>query len=156
MAKKSAARIQPVKREELPPIEEVFSEARDMLAMTVDTQAKTATRIDNLMNIRDFVLKYYNWDIPSDVDLIRYCKTLQELSIETYEAIAEEVRKWTLEQFSGEKLDDLLGDLIPGIHEIENDNDMIVASLKFLSVKPYGEKMIQLHQLIGDEIEKRK
>jgi hypothetical protein len=155
MAKKSAARMQPAKKADLPPIEEVFAEARDMFAMTVDTQAKTAKRIDNLMNIRDFVLKYYNWEVPESMDIILYCKNLQQMTVELYEDIADEVRSWTLEQFSGETMDDLLGKFIHPVDEIDDDGDMIVAALDFLSVKPYGEKMLQLHQLIQDEIAKR-
>lgn len=157
MGRKSAASakiIKPMRQEELAPLEEVFETGKQGIILIVETNIVTAKRVDNLLNIRDYALKFFDKH-AFDPDL-SYYKDLQQVSIETYEKILEVVKGMTLEQFEAEELDDLLADIIPPIDEIDDEHALCRAGIIFLSVKPYGSQLIKLHTLIQDEIGKRK
>ena len=152
MANKSAAKMKPMpKKPKLPPMEDVFQEAKDMFAMTVDTQIKTAARVDNLMNIRDYLKAYFD-ETP---DIIK-CKKYQQFSIDTYKKVREAVDQFSLEEFEKETIKDYFEDIIVKVENIKDDEDLCRAGLIFLSVQPYGNKLVKLHQLMQDEIAKRK
>ena len=153
MAKKSAARakIAP-KQAALPPIEDVFNEAKEMFALTVDTQIKTASRVDNLLNIRDMVKRF--WDLPTVK--IDKCKKYQQVSIDAYKSIREQVDNFELAEFEKDTIKDYFEGIIPAVDDIKDDDQLLEAAIIFMSVQPYGQKLIQLHQLMQDEIAKRK
>lgn len=152
MASKSAAKLKPApKKPKLRPMEEVFQEAKDMFAMTVDTQIKTAKRVDNLLNIRDY-LKAFSDETP---DLLK-CKEYQQISIETYEKVRKAVDEFSLDEFEKETIKDYFEDILIDVDNIITEHDLCRAGLIFLSVQPYGNKLIKMHQLMQDEIAKRK
>lgn len=149
---KSAAKMKPApKKPELPPIEKVFDEAKEMFAMTVDTQVKTAERVDNLLNIRDY-LKAFFGEAP---DILK-CKKYQQVSIDTYRQVRKAVDEFTLEDFEKETIKDYFEDILVKVENIVDDEDLCRAGLVFMSVQPYGGKLIKMHQLIQEEIAKRK
>lgn len=152
--KKSASKVKVIKNEnkvELPPMEEVFENAKAMFLLTVETQIKTARRVDNLMNIRDYAQRFWG-DEKKDLD---YFKVLWRKSIEIYQKIYECSEQFTLEEFLKDEIKDYYAELIPHTEDIEWDDELCEAGLIWLSVQPYGQKLIQLHQLIKDEAAKR-
>lgn len=152
--KKSASKVKVIKNEnkvELPPMEEVFENAKAMFLLTVETQIKTARRVDNLMNIRDYAQRFWG-DEKKDLD---YFKVLWRKSIEIYQKIYECSKQFTLEEFLKDEIKDYYAELIPHTEDIEWDDELCEAGLIWLSVQPYGQKLIQLHQLIKDEAAKR-
>lgn len=154
-SKKSAAKVKVAPRKQpqnLPPIEDVFNEAKDMFALTVDTQIKTAARVDNLLNIRDMAKRF--WDIPSVK--MDDCKRYQQVSIDAYKSIREKVDEFSFEEFEKDTVKDYFEGIIPKVEDIKDDKQLLEAAIIFMSVQPYGQKLIQLHQLIQDEIAKRR
>ena len=152
--KKSASKAKVIKNEnkiDLPPMEEVFESAKAMFLLTVETQIKTARRVDNLMNIRDYAQRFWG-DEKKDLD---YFKVLWRKSIEIYQKIYECSEQFTLEEFLKDEIKDYYAELIPHTEDIEWDDELCEAGLIWLSVQPYGQKLIQLHQLIKDEAAKR-
>lgn len=156
-SKKSAAQFKPVAKhakEQLRPIDEVFAEAKDMFKMTVDTQVKTAHRIDNLLNIRDLAINFWGKDEVSRRGMA-YLKMLQDESIKAYEDVSKRVDDFELDEFAKEEIKDYFEDIIPKVDDISTEDELIVAAIKFLSVQPYGSKLIQMHKLIQEELSKR-
>lgn len=151
MAGKSAAKakIAP-KKPQLPPIEDVFKEAKEMFAITVDVQVKNAERVDNLMNIRDYLKAYFD-ETP---DVLK-CKKYQQISIDTYKQVRKAVDEFSLEDFKQDTIKDYFEDIIVKSENVIDDEDLCRAGLIFLSVQPYGNKLIKMHQLIQDELRKR-
>jgi hypothetical protein len=41
------------------------------------------------------------------------------------------------------------------VEDIETEQQLFEAIIKFLSIQPYGNKLIQLHQLVQGELSKR-
>lgn len=162
-SRKSAAKIKPIKgqhvyQEELPPIEELFDDAKQMYVMTVETNIITAKRIDNLMNIRDYAYKFWRNSLDNlfdDKQRLDYFKDLQKLSINVYEQIKEIAEGFTLEAFSNETIDDCFKEILPTPDDIEDEDELCRAGLIFLTVRPYADKMLKLHSLIRDELSKR-
>ena len=156
MTRKSAASVKPVKRqqvEELAPIEDVFETGRKGIEIIVETNIVTAKRVDNMLNIRDYALKFFEHH-PFQPDMEYYAE-LQELSVSTYEKILEIVKGLKLEQFTAEELDDPFADLVPKAEDMQSEHDLCKAGIVFLSVKPYGSQLIKLHTMIQDELGKR-
>lgn len=155
MAKKAASMkaVKPKKQEEnLPPIEKVFEEAKNLFLMTIETQIKTAARIDNLLNIRDLAQNF--WKDKKDID-INYLKSLQQLSIMAYEEILEASKEFNLEEFKKPEVKDYYEHLVPKVEDVANEEELLAATIKFLSIQPYGNKLVQMHQLIQQELAKR-
>ena len=159
MTRKSAAKLKVVKddKKELRPIEEVFEEAKEMFALTVDTQIKLAARVDNLMNIRDFCRKFWGdqYDSKFNRDELHYLKNMQQVSINTYQKVRDKVDEFELVDFRATELKDYFADIIPASEDIKSLQDLCEAALIFMSVQPYGSKLIQLHQMMQDEFASR-
>ena len=154
MAKKSASQAKIKKPEEnFEPIEEVFEEAKKLFIMTVETQIKTAERIDNLLNIRDLAYNFYHGEGSwNDLDEL---KRLQDISVMAYKKVLEASKEFSLDEFRKPEIKDYYADLIPSVDDIENDGDLLDAVIIFLSIQPYGNKLVQMHQLIQQELAKR-
>lgn len=151
MAKKSASQAKVVKPKlALEPMEDVFDDAVKLFLMTVETQIKTAHRVDNLLNIRDLSKTFWGLDKG-----LEYYKQMQQVSIETYEQILEASKKFALDEFRKPEIKDYYEHLVPKVEEIETEQQLFEAIIKFLSIQPYGNKLIQLHQLVQGELSKR-
>ena len=152
VTKKSAAKVKVMPpKPKLPPMEDVFKEAKEMYAMTVDVQIKNAERVDNLLNIRDMLKRF--WDLPTVK--LEECKRYQKVSIDTYKKVREAVDEFDLDEFKKETIKDYFEHIIPKVDDIDDDKKLLEAAIIFMSVQPYGQKLIQLHQLMQDEIAKR-
>ena len=158
MARKSAssAKIKALEpQKKMRPIEEVFDEAKAMFKLTVDTNEKTAHRIDNLLNVRDYAIKFWGSSDKAPKLDIPYFKMLAEVGIDTYKEISKRVDLFDLEDFKKEEVTNYFEDLVPTFDEVKTQEELAIAGIKFLSVQPYGQKLVQLHRLMLDEIAQR-
>ena len=163
MTRKSASKIKPLKTQrkvERVPLEELFNDAKDGNVLIAETQVKIAERTDNTANIRDFCRKffgderYFEEEIENGLQLVN---ELQDLSIDTYKKILEVIKGWKLEDFTKETVDDMFEDIVYTREDIgDNPRGLCKACLVWLSVRPYADKMLKMHQYIQDEIEMRK
>lgn len=145
--KKPVASMKPAK---LPPIQEVFDEAKEMFCMTVETNVKTAQRIDNLLNLRDLYKSFYGQE-----GTVEEYKAMLDVSVGTYEKVLEASRKFELDEFRKPELYDYYQDIVPKVEDVTSVDSLLAAAVVFLTVQPYGGKMMQMHRLIQDELEKR-
>ena len=155
MSKKSASQVKLAKKPDLPPIEDVFKEAKEMFVLTVETQCRTAERVDNLLNIREYASNFWKVADPDQVVDFEYIKQLHQLSLETYRKILERTKTFDIEDFKGDTVKDYYDGIVPSVDAVLNDDDLCRAGLVYLSVSPYGQKLVKLHQLIQDEIARR-
>ena len=163
MGRKSTSQFNPVKKdgsekwikekvEPLPPIEETFDKAKQSFIITLETSIVLAKRVDNLMNIRDYAYKFWGDKIADAyISKVSYFKSLQQVSIDTYEELLKATKEFSLEEFTKDEVKDYYEHIIPSVDSIENEEDLCIAGLIFLTVKPFGEKMAALHRTMLDE-----
>lgn len=161
MTRKSAASVKAIKntKEELPPIEETFENMKQVMINTADAAILVANRIDNLINIRRACHEFFGNEFnDKHVYGVRvdYFKEKQELTIEAYKQIADVVRSFELEEFLKEDMKDYFNDLMPKCGAISSEEDLFNAFLIAGIVKPWGEKMNQMHYQMLDEAKMRK
>ena len=165
MSKKSASQFKPIKtqevqKHELPPIEETFDNAKQAFVNTLEVSVRIAKRIDNFLNVRDYVINFYGRDWSEirrvGADRVEYIKRLQNITVSTYEKMLEKTLEFSLEEFSKEEMKDYYEEIVPDVESIDTMDKILEAGLIFLSVKPFGEKMTALHHTILDEIAQRK
>ncbi len=158
MARKSAAKAKVIKakgseeflKKKLPPIEETFEYMKKGFLTILQTSVELAQRVDNLDNLRSFSLRF--WEDKRDIS---YYKHLQDISVETYRALYDYTEEFSLDEFSKEDMKDYYENLVPKCEDIMTEEDLAEALVKFITVKPFGEKMAAMHQTILDEIKQR-
>ena len=163
MAKKSASELKAKKQgfqtKELPPIEETFEKIKHVFTTTLEVNVQIAKRIDNMLNLRDLAYKMlgedYMWALEEEQRIELY-KWMQDVSVEHYQKMLDIAKEWTIGQFTEEDMPDWFDELIPKPDKIESEMDLLMASIIFLTVKPYGERMAMMHQQMLDEMEMRK
>jgi len=157
MTRKSAASVKAVKtaKDALPPIEDIFKIMREGYLTVLETNIETAKRVDNLFNIRDLARRYWG-DDDMVHNTIEYYKSLYDLSVGTYEKILEIAKeRYTFEELSNMEMNNWYDEILPSVEEIITKEDMIKAMIVFLSIKPYGEKMLRDHNQFQEELMKR-
>ena len=157
MTKKSAAQVKVVhpksELEKSTALLEEFDIAKFGYIETLKVNIRIANRVDNLLNIRDYVKNFWGEEANRHNDII-YLKDLRDAGIACYERILKVAEKWTLEDFMKPELDNYLED----IADYDNSNDLdtmeelAVAGIEFLSVKPWGEKMMGMHHMIQEKM----
>lgn len=159
MSRKSAASFKPIKQEQkvedLPSLEETWENAKQAFLNTAEVSVELAKRIDNLMNIRDMVYKFWDGRGQDDKITVEYLKEKLDLSIETYKNIHDIVIDFEMGEFLKDDMKDYFDILIPKTEEIETEEDLLDAAIIFLTVKPWGEKMTALHRTMLDEKKSR-
>lgn len=157
MAKKSASQLKPVKAvpaNNLPPIEETWENAWQSFKNTIDVNVELARRVDNLLNVRDLCFKIlgedYVWSLDSKERMNLY-KWANDVSVATYMEIQRIIGTWELDEFLKEDMKDYFEDIMPKSDNVKDEMDLLFAAIKFLSIKPYGERMNQLHYTMLDE-----
>lgn len=136
---------------ELCPIEETWEKMMTVNVAEIDGACAIAGRWDNFMNIRDLcykVLGNYLDDALMLDERMGLFHEMHQLSIDTYAEIAKRVRTWSLEEFLKEEMPDYFEDMFRDPKEANTERDLIEGTVIFLTVKPWGEKMVQLHQQI--------
>ena len=148
-----------VKQEDLMPVADMFEDAKDGFVLTVETNVITAKRIDYFMWLRDQAYKFWGNKLDDLLDMdkrLGYLKELQQTCVETYEKVAEIAKTFEYEEFAKDDMKDYFEDIVPKVEDINTEKEMLEAELIFLCVQPYGSKMNQLHNLITDELAKRR
>ena len=169
MTRKSASKMKPVKavnsdkflkQPELPPIEETFDNIKQVMVNTAKVQIDIAGRIDNLMNIRNAAYGFYGSETLANkfimTERIDFFKKIQNVTTEYYEKILEVVESFELAEFLEEDMKDYFEPITPKVEDIKNEDDLFMAFLVFDIIKPWGEKMTQLHHQMLDEQDQRK
>ena len=154
MVKKSAAsaKVAPKKTEEelWKEMESVFDDAKWTFIETVKVQIKAAGRVDNYLNLRELAMKFDH--AGDDVEFI---KKLQQGSIKVYEQVKEVAESFKAEDFFHEQVPDLFEDIMPQVTDIVDNDSQLIAAIAFMSITPYGNNMIQMHNLIMQEMDRR-
>lgn len=156
--RKSAASFKPVvtkSQEDIPTLEETWENAKQAFINTAEVSVQLAGRIDNLMNIRDMVYKF--WEPRGEFDKITldYLKEKLEFSKFIYERVLTIVKTFEMDEFLKEDMKDYFEEIIPKPEDILNEEDLLNAAIVFLTVKPWGEKMTALHHTMLDEKKQR-
>lgn len=163
MAKKSAAQLKAKKNQgfetrALPPIEETWENVKQVYITTLGVNIQLAKRADNMFNLRDLAYKFlgeeYMWALEEEQRMALF-KWMRDESIKAYEDMLAIAKKWTIDQFTEEDMPDWFEGLIPDPEGFNTEMDMLFAAIKFLSVKPYGERMAGMHQQMLDEMKMR-
>ena len=163
MAKKSAAQLKAKKNQgfetyNMPPIEETWEKIKQVYTTTLSVNVRLASRVDNLLNLRDLAYKMlgeeYMWALE-DEQRINLYKWMLDTSVQTYRDMLDIARGWTIDQFTQKDMPDWFEKLVPDPSEIKDEMDLLMAAIKFLSVKPYGERMTSIHQQMLDEVKMR-
>lgn len=157
MAKKSASQLKPVKAapaNNLPPIEETWENAWQSFKTTIEVNVEIAKRVDNLLNVRDLCFKIlgedYVWSLDSEARMNLF-KWAYDVSVATYIDIQQVIETWELDEFLKEDMKNYFDDIMPKVVNVNDEMDMLFAAIRFLSIKPYGERMNQLHYTMLDE-----
>ena len=165
VAKKSAARVKPINKKiiekpEFEPLEDIFETMKKSFVMTTETNVVTAKRVDNLASLRDSAYAFWGSAYLDDNllpgDRYRYLMRLRDVSIAAYEKIHEIAKTFELEEFIKGDMKDYFEDVVPSVEDIKDEKGLLEALIIFKCVQPYGSKMLQMHQMLMDEIEKRK
>lgn len=167
---KSAAQFKPVAKsgaakhaarkqlEEMPTIEETWENAHNAFISTAEVAHDISKRIDNFMNVRDLAYKFWGAERMAEMKpaaRMTYLHKLHGVSVDTYGKIVEVVKTFEMEEFLKDEMRDYFGDIIPKVEDIEDEDALMEASIIFLTVKPWGEKMTALHRTMLDEKGKR-
>lgn len=164
MTRRSAAKVKAIKSEkwekqpELPPLEETFDNIKQVIVNTAEVSIAVAKRVENLGNLRAAAYKFWGNELDAKMlghERIEYFKKLVVMSVECYEKILEIVKTWELEEFLKEDMKDYFSELMPHYEAVETEEDLFEAMLVADMVKPWGEKMTQLHHQILDEKKQR-
>lgn len=158
MTRKSAARRKPIKpqhaEEQTYTLEETWENAKEVITMTAKVALENSKRIDNMLNVRDLLYKFWGNKLDDFFDLDKRMEYLHEMhhySISLYEQVLEIVESFELEEFLKDDMKDYFKDMMPDCDAIDNENDLVRGALAFLTVKPWGEQMNQLHQTMLNE-----
>lgn len=152
MSRKSAASVKPKPIEKTAEEKEAllrksFDENKWAFEETVKTQVQTSTRFDNYANLRDLALRVLDKDAVS----ISLVKDLMHESTRSYDLVLDRVRLFDYEKFVGDEPYDYFSDIMPDPEQIEDDMDFLYAVVRFMSVKPYGDKMLQMWQTLRQQ-----
>lgn len=159
MTKKSAARAKVVtpKSEDVSPkpeelsmedkmlkLRKLFDENKWAFEKTVKTQVRTSERFDNFANLRDLAINV----LGEDGVTIPLIQDLMIESTKSYELVLERVEKFEFDKFMEDEPYDYFEDIMPDPKQVVDQMDFLYGVVRFLSVKPYGDKMLQMWQTV--------
>lgn len=148
-----------LKQPELPPIEETFDNIKQMMVNTAEVQIVVAGRIENLLNLRAAAYKFWGNELDNKYvmkERMEYIKKLQSITVGVYKDILDIIRSYEMDEFLKDDMKDYFADLMPQVADIETEEDLFEAGLVADCIKPWGEKMTQLHHQMLEERDKRK
>lgn len=168
MVRKSAAKAKPIKvnnsskflkQQELPPIEETFGNIKQVIINTAEVAIVQAGRIGNLANLREAAYRFWGNELDCKYTMherMEYFKKLQSMTVGCYEDILDIVKSFELDEFLKEDMKDYFEGITPKVADVETENDLFEATIIMDIIKPWGEKMTQLHHQMLDEQGQRK
>lgn len=151
MTKKNAASakikaVQPpelTEEEKLEKLRKEFDENKDAFLKTVDTQIVIAERYDNFANLWELAERVLDEKIEPSL-----AKALVEESKNSYQLVRECVEKFAFDDFMGDDLPDYFEGIKPKYEDCEDRLDHLYNIVRYMSVMPYGDKMLQMYQTI--------
>lgn len=160
MTRKSSARVKAIKVDkpetatpELPPIDETFNNAKQAMVNTIDVALLLSKNAKNYGNVRKFVIEFWGREFTESklpAERMAYLDKMWELSVETYEKVAEIIKGWEMEEFLKEEMKDYFEDIIPAPPFL-TEQELFEALLIQDIVEPWGGRMSQLHYQMLDE-----
>jgi hypothetical protein len=139
-------------------IKKHFEIAKTGFVITVQTNIETAKRIDNLLSVRDLAYKFYGATLDNNgmvpAERIEMFKELQNISVQAYEDVLKVAEKFDFETFAQKEMDDLFKDIVPKTNDVETEQDLLKAAVRFMAIQPYGSKMLALHESVIENLEK--
>lgn len=128
-------------------IEAKFAEAVEGMKLICKAQIRNVDRIDSLVGT-------YNdldaWDLDTSIDAVQ--KAVDEEK-KNYETALEVIEGLKLDDFKKKDMEDPIAPFIPDRFGITNMQEMYDAFTIFRCLRPYGEKIEQLHNLILESME---
>jgi len=155
MAKRTASMKPKVIKPEEPPIEEIWKMVHNGLVVTSKTQANISRRVDTMLSLKAQADIFFDSQVFVDGYDWQELQKWQKLTEETYDKVAEIMEGLTMEQLTAETLDDPFNHLIPKAEECDDPRKLFEGMIVFSCVRPFGEKLIQAHQAMRDEVLKR-
>jgi len=147
MAKKSAASYKLVKgQQETPKLDaqKEFDQAKETLMLTAETEAKIVTRADRWLDLAHVRKEFFGMD---DMPRIKVVQEDVHFMGDLYQEILGEVEKLTIEELKADE--NYMKKLLPQNKISYNDwEDCYHDYLAFNAIRPYGEKLANLHRLI--------
>ena len=158
MTRKSAAKVRPVKarhaEEPTYTLEETWENAKSVVVMTAEVALANSKRIDNMLNVRDLLYKFWGNKLDDFFEMDKRMEYLHEMhhySIDLYEKVLAIVKSFEMEEFLKEDMKDYFAEMMPDCDAIDSEDGLIRGAMAFLTVKPWGEQMNQLHQTMLSE-----
>lgn len=151
MTKKSAASakikaVQPpelTEEEKIEKLRKEFDENKNAFLKTVETQIAIAERYDNFTNLWELAERVLDEKIEPSL-----AKDLVEESKNSYQLVHECVQKFAFDDFMGDDLPDYFEDIKPKYEDCGDRLDHLYNIIRYMSVMPYGDKMLQMYQTI--------
>lgn len=168
MTRKSTAKTKPIKvvnsskflkQQEPPSIEETFDNIKQVIVNTAEVAVVQAGRVSNLANLREAAYRFWGSELDAkltDFKRMDYFKQLLEVTIACYENILDIVRSFEMDEFLKEDMKDYFADITPKVADVETEENLFEATLIMDIIKPWGEKMTQLHHQMLEECNARR
>ena len=152
MTRKSAASAkpkaqEPSREEQLEKLHRSFDENKQAFIQTVKTQIVIADRFDNYLNVEDLAMRIMKVD---EIE-IELGNELTDESIRCYELVLEQVEKFEFDEFVGEEPPDYFSVIMPDRHKLVDKLDKVYSTIRYMSVKPYADKMLQMWQTLRQQ-----
>ena len=124
-------------------LKQCFDDQKWYIQQLAETQVKIAARIDNMLNLRELAISFGIKE--PEISLI---KDLQNQSVAIYKKILKVVASFEYEKFLEDTCYDYFEKLVPDCKKIEDNLDLLYAAIDWLSIKPFADQMLSMHQTI--------
>lgn len=128
-------------------IEARFNEAVEGMKLICKAQIKNVDRIDSLVGTYQDLI---NWDLAADIASVQAAVDEEKKNYETALDIIEGLK---LGDFKKKEMQDPIAPFIPNRYGITNKQEMYDAFVVFKCLRPYGEKIEQLHSIVIEAME---
>jgi hypothetical protein len=155
---KPKAKIVPINRNTKVPeidLEKEFEGAKQVMINTLNVQIIKSKNIETYVLIRNERLAYFKDslnDLIVDPCNIRGVKSIATEIHNLYKTMLDIVQAITLEDMCVEEIADPFAGLYSGYEECATDDEMFVNYLKYKTVQPFAEKLIQLHSCVQESL----
>lgn len=154
MAKKSASQVKPKAKVDVnKEIEEAFDEFKKGINAILDNEIRNAVRVDNLFVMFQTIRLDWKLDYLDDIKYpegkaFGYAKDLCEMQKNTYKILKLKFNELKVEDLKAKDLPDPFLPLLRPIDEISTARSLIEDYIVFRCVRPFGERLEQMHAKI--------
>lgn len=146
MTRKSAASYKPAKKEEAPKFDvgKEFDQAKETLKLTVETEHKIVTRADRWLDLARVRKEFFGMECMPRIKVVQ--EDVQFMK-DLYKMVLDEIEGLTFEKLKED--DNYMAKLLPANKSSYGDWEECYRDyLAFNAIRPYGEKLANLHRLI--------